>query len=226
MLVSAETLRKWGGPVAVILGGVLLLALSNRSVTSRTGAPILTDGTRYNEALKKSEDLTLDRIHRFDAGESMTPEDKIPLMEAVKLTDGLSLVNPTEFAPYYLSGRLYVMLDDYENADERLHQCLLNGKNLTGKEAQLTLVDAHYLRSIALVGLKQYAAAFDEANRAVVSIPNSPSYLVARGSALLQLSRIPEAKKDIEAALKLDPTHVRALQLQKLLNVPASGKVR
>ncbi len=203
----------------------LLVALSNRSVITGTGVPVLNDGTQYNDALKKSQELSLDRIHRYDAGESMTPEDKVPLMQAVKLTDGLSLVNPTEFGPYYLSGRLYVMLDDYERADERLKQCVINGKNLTSQEAQLTLVDAHYLRSIALVGLKQYKAAFEEANAAATIHPDSPNYLAGRASVYIQMNKIPQAKKDLAAAIKLDPNHIRANQLLKLISsAPKSTK--
>jgi Flp pilus assembly protein TadD len=103
-------------------------------------------------------------------------------------------------------------------AQERYEQCLANvpGQK-TDPVALQTGTEAHYRLSQVQFALANYKVALEEADKAIKAEPDAPRYLSGRANALVQLKRIPEAKKDVKKALELDPTDRVAVGLHKLL---------
>jgi arylsulfatase A-like enzyme/Tfp pilus assembly protein PilF len=66
---------------------------------------------------------------------------------------------------------------------------------------------AHYELGLALVKTGQWEAALPEMQAAVVCTPNSPQLHFYAGAIHLRLKHIPEATREFENSLKLDPDH-------------------
>jgi len=220
--------RKAVVPVVAITALALVVLLSNRPAVSPEGVPIVGNGDQYADVLSQVKQLTEGPIRKSNMGEPLSPEELVDLRHAAGLVDSLNAFQPTIFAPYLLAAKVYQLLGKTETAEQRVRQSILNGNAelkacLDNKdirradEVRLTLTEAHYVRSVLLVQMREYSIALDEANAVIESVPNSPTYLSARASALVQLNRVAEAKRDIAAALKLDPNHKTSLALKQLI---------
>jgi len=206
-----------------------MLFLSNRPHVSSDGIEIFNNDSEYKIAVDKAKDLVEKPLERYDSGETLTAAELSALEEGAKLYEAANRFRPTDVMPYFMAGKTYQALGENEVAEERSRQAIYNGQaslesmRSTGdpkqiSAIQLTLADAHYIRSMALFGMKDFDGARDEADQATRMNPNAPAYHVAAARAYLELRQLPTASAEIKIALSLDPNNKLAKQLAKLIN--------
>ena len=214
----------WAAPVAfvAVLGAAMFL--SNQTARLPNGeAPIASDQD-YTEAMTKVEDLSQDRIKAYDAGRPLTPDDLKRLREAGVLTDRMAAYAPLMASLFFLSGKIHHVLGEDTVAEERFRQCTLGidqqAKAQSSNAANLvaTGAEANYQLSMLLLVRRDLKGALAAADTAVRTVPQSSYYLTARASALNELRRTAEAKKDLQQALALDPNNRRAAALLRLIS--------
>jgi tetratricopeptide (TPR) repeat protein len=195
-----------------------LLLLSYRPVKTPDGLDIITNIETYNTSLKQAEALSKTSFEASDRGQDLTPAQNADLLKAAKIFDAMNVFLPAKVGPYLGAGKAYMILGDNERADERLRQCMSNAQYDQSDAGKATVIEAEYLLSLVRGLENDWKTAYDLANDAAKSVPNSAYYLAARASANLQLKRVKEAKADLAKALMIDPTNRKALQLQLLIS--------
>lgn len=222
--MSARKYPQWLPPIAFVAVLGLALVFSNQAPKTPTGdTPIVSDA-EYLEATAKMEELSRDRLRDLDAGKTLTPDDLAKLREASDLLDRMNRYVPTKSGLHFLSGKIHFALGEDQIATERFRQCVLVAPQevalspAAAQEIRLTAAEANYQLSLLLLVQRDIKGAYEAANEAVKTVPNSPNYLTARASALNELRRTAEAKRDLEAALKLDPNHARAKTLLRFIS--------
>lgn len=221
--MSARKYPKWLPPVAFV--GILGIALvfSNQAPELPGGGVAISSDAEYQDAKIKMEELTKGRLQALDAGKTLSPEDLKKLREASEILDRMNLYSPLKSGLHFLSGKIHLALGEDQIASERFRQCAFVATNEIAIEPQntlpikLTAAEASYQLSMLLLVQRDLPGAFKAADEAVKTVPQSPNYLVARGSALNELRRPAEAKRDLLAALKLDPNNSRAKGILRLL---------
>ena len=217
----------WVIPVAVTAILALILFVSNQPIVGAEGRPLVTSIDDYrrfsDQALADSQEI----LAKWDRGETVTQEERVKLQGALEKYDAMSDFNPTGFEPYYVSGKINLILDRPDRADSRIRQSINNGLELLRRASpekdpervkvlKLTLAEAHYVNSRVQFKLGNFKEAETEAAAAATEVPTAPVYWWALGSALVELGKVPEARIAVENALKLDPTYKPALQLKQL----------
>lgn len=212
--------------VAAFLIAALLIFLSGRQTTTPEGLPLISTREEFETTLRRVVDGTKGILETWDRQGSITDAERKELRESARLCESLRYTAPENYLVHMLSAKIYLALGEQQLALERIRQCLNNIPIQTDpsikEEVRLTEIEARYVLSLVLVSLGDYEQAYREANAAAEAIPSSANYLAARASALVQLKRLNEARRDVEAALRLDPEHTRSLQLRRLL-VNAGG---
>ena len=205
------------------MGCVTCILLAGCGEDSPTEVPVIGHGGEYTQALAKAEELSKVGLEKINRDEELTAEDKQNLVAAASQFQGLVRYQPNLFAPYLALGMIERGLGNLEAAERDIKQCLLNIPASNEQAIQETAAEAHYQLSRVYFDQGKYDISLAEASTASETVDNNPNYLVGQASALAQLNRIPEAKKLLAKALKLDPEHRRAKGLNKLLNRPAGA---
>lgn len=222
MSANVSASRKWAVPIALAAGFALILVLSNRPVKTPDGLDVIDNPDAYNAVVKKAEQLSRPIFEAADRGESLTEQQKADLRQSIRYFDEMDVYQPTRVGAFIGAGKAFQLLGDFEQADERLRQCISNAQYDQTTTGKLTVIEAQHLLSEVRGMQGKWKDAFDLADQTIKAMPNSAVYLGTRASAEIQLNRIPEAKADIVKALVLDPTNRRVLDLQRLLQ--SSGK--
>lgn len=222
--MRTRKLPAWLPPVAFV--GVLgaALFLSNQTAPLPSGDVPIGNDAEYTEAMARMEGLSRDRIKAADAGETLTPDDLAKLREASRITDRMAAYAPLMASLFFISGKIHHVLGEDQVAEERFRQSALgidkqikaqpsDAANLTATGAE-----ANYQLSILLLPKRDLKGALAAAEAAVKMVPQSSSYLTARASALNELRRTDEAKRDLQKALALDPANRRAAALLRLIS--------
>ncbi|GEM_PF-5805638 len=206
-----------------VLAIAIFLSAQSPSLPNGAGAAIV-DGPSFEAAREKMSGLALDRIRAYDGGAQPSPEDLKKLREGSDILDRMIQFAPAISANYFLSGKLHSILGETSIAIERYRQCAFTSVN----EALLRPQDASAIKgaaaqancelSILLLGQNDKQGAFEAADEAVQGYPDTPDFLIARASALNELRRVPEAKKDLEHALKIDPNNTKAKSLLRFIS--------
>ncbi len=197
----------------------LCLFLIGCTSNDPTDVPVIGHGGEYNIALSKAEELSKGPLAKLANDEELTEADKQSLIGASAQFQGIIDYRPTAFAPHLANGMIYRALGNLEKAEQHLKQCIVNIPATEDTVILDTSAEAHYQLSRVYFDQEKYEDALAEASSAVQTTPENPSYLTARASALAQLDQLSEAKKDLNAALALDPKHKRANGLKKLLRL-------
>ncbi|MFZ4508062.1 MAG: tetratricopeptide repeat protein [Fimbriimonas sp.] len=217
-------LRRFVWPIVVVLAGALLMLVSNQGVVKTPdGLTVIKNTEQYRLALEKARSLSESEFKAAENDDELTQAQLSNLRQAAALFDAMSAFAPEKLGPYAAAGKAYQILDDHDQAIQRLRQCLANRKIDNSEEARLTSVEAHYLLSISYLAKGNYTDALTEATLAVKEIPNAPNYHWGRASCLVQLKRTPEAIKELDAAIALDPNHKRSLALLKMIEPKPKG---
>lgn len=210
--------KAWVG-LAVFLGIGAVVLLSNRTGEIRTpeGLPVIADQESYNQALKKSHELSAPALQAYVEGKPLTAKQVQSIRESVVLFDAMDLFRPTEFTSFFLCGNAYAALGEYEKADERFRQGISNAQGKTDPAVVAAVADAHHERSIILSKLNRYQDAFNEAELAIKLEPVSAVYFANHAQCALQLGNKQTARIDLKTALALDPNNHLAQMLSKVV---------
>ena len=125
---------------------------------------------------------------------------------------------------FFISGKVHRILGEDEVAEQMFRQCVLGIDRQTTDQPQnavalrATGAEAAYQLSLLRFDRHDYRDALEQATIAVKAEPQSSLYHTALGSALTQLRRTEEAKKELGIALRLDPRNARAAGLLRLLS--------
>ena len=226
--VEKPKIPGWAIPVAITAVIAILLFVSNQPIVGTEGRPLVTSTDVYrqfsDQALADSKDI----LAKWDRGETVTQEERLKLQGALEKYDAMSDFNPVGFEPYYVSGKINLILDRPDRADSRIRQSIINGldalrRTSPVKDAErvkvlkLTLAEAHYVNSRVQFKLGNFKDAETEAAAAASEVPTAPVYWWALGSALVELGKVPQAKIAVENALNLDPSFKPAQQLKQLI---------
>ena len=211
---------------------VVALVLAAIVVFSRPGAPgakNISNNAQMKEAVKQVTALSGPQIEKYDLGGTLTEKDLSDLRAAIPFYRQLSQFEPNNWHPYFAMGKIYHIFGEDENAEPMFNECL----KLVDQEKNPQLIKfAHNTAVETIYQLSEIAQkkgdaqeAYRLADKAAKEVPNSPPYRTQRASALIELRRIDEAKKELAAALKLDPNYPKAITLAKfLLSAPATKK--
>ena len=200
-----------------------VLVVSNQTAPLPDGGEAILNDAQYQSGVEKMQSLSEDRIRSFDAGETLTTDDKAKLREAGTLLDRLNAYAPLMASLYFISGKIHHILGEDEVAEQMFRQCTLGipkqaaaqpdnapTLNATGAEAAFQL-------SELLVVRRDFKGALEQADAAVAGVPQSSPYHTARASALNELRRTAEAKAELRKALALDPANARAARLLRFI---------
>ena len=212
----------------VALAGVL--AVSNRTAPLPQGGAAILSDSEYQSGVEKMQDLSESRIRASDAGEKLTADDKAKLREAGKLVDRLNTYAPLMASLFFVSGKIHHILGEDEVAERMFRQCVLGSPAQATAQAanaptiNATAAEAAYQLSLLLLARGDVKGALEQADYALGIVPQSSLYHTARGSALNELRRVPEATKELQQALALDPSNARAASLLKFIEEDAKSK--
>lgn len=179
--------------------------------------PVIGQGGDYNKVLAEAESLSKVGLQKIANDEELTARDRKDLTAAAAQFQGLVAFEPTKFAPYLALGMIYRGLGNLEEAERMLKQCVNNIPKSTDPAIIQTAAETKSQLSKALLAQGKSEDALTEANLAVETDRQNPSYLVTRASALIELKRMEEAKADLEEALRMDPSLTRASGMLKLI---------
>ena len=214
---------KWLAPVAFVGFLALALLLSNQPAPAPYGGTMITSDAEYEATKAKMEDLSLKRLQAYQSGQKLSEDDLKALRQAGDMVDKMILYSPVLTGLQFLSGKIHHVLGEDTIAADRFKQCTLIADNeisqhLNEKAAiSQTAAECGYQLSQLQLLKGQIKEALASAEAAVKAVPNSADYLTARASALNELRRTDEAKKDLTLALKLDPSNSRARGLLRLI---------
>jgi tetratricopeptide (TPR) repeat protein len=224
--LSDRKYPKWLAPVAFVGFLALALLLSNQPAPAPQGGAMITNDAEYDAAKAKMEDLSLKTLQAYQAGQKLSEDDLKKLREAGEIVDKMILYSPVLTGLQFLSGKIHHVLGEDTIAADRFEQCTQVAANEIAQHpnektaiGQTAAECGYQLSQIQLLRGK-IKEALAQADAAVKAVPNSPDYLTARASALNELRRTDEAKKDLAQALKLDPSNARARGLLRLISQP------
>lgn len=197
----------------------LCLLLIGCGSSDPTDVPVIGHEGEYKIALSKAEELSKGPLAKLVNDDELSEADKQSLIGASAQFQGIINFRPHAFAPHLANGMIYRALGNLERAEQHLKQCIVNIPATNEEVIRDTSAEAHYQLSRVYFDQEKYENALAEASAAVETSANNPNYLTARASAFAKLDQLPEAKKDLNAALALDPEHKRAKGLKKLLKL-------
>lgn len=216
---------RWVWPAVGVAVLAVALLLSNQTTTlPQSGSTAIMSDDEYVAAFKKADELSTSRIQAFEANQPLTADDKAKLREAGDLIDRIDAYKPQRASIFFASGQIHHILGEDDVAEERFRQCVLGTERQALDESQYagiirgTGAEAGYQLSLLLVNRRDFKGALEQADFAVKLDPQKAKYHTARASALNELRRTDEAKKELKIALALDPNDDRAKGLLHLLS--------
>ena len=227
--MRTKRLPNWAPPVAFIVALAAVLAVSNRTAPLPQGGAAILNDSEYQSGVDRVQSLSEARIRASDAGETLTADDKAKLREAGELVDRLNAYAPLMASLYFISGKIHHILGEDEVAEQMFRQCVLGSPAQAAAQPanaptiNATGAEAAYRLSILLLARGDVKGALEQADYALGVVPQSSLYHTARGSALNELRRTPEAKTELQQALALDPNNSRAASLLKFIEEDAKA---
>ena len=214
--------RYW--PLVAIGAIALTLFFSNQTAPYTDGGQAITNDAQYQAGLTKVQGLTQAQIVAYDKGQALTADDKAKLREAQGVIDRMNAFLPRIAGLYFLSGKIHHIFGEDQVAEERFLQCTLNAPTDAAANPadavaiRATAAEAAYQLSLLLLARRDSKGALEQADAAVEAVPQSSLYHTARGSALNELRRTEEAKRELKIALTYDPSNARAASLLRFIS--------
>ena len=208
----------------------LVLVVSNQTAPLPQGGTAILNDSEYQSGVEKMQALSEERIRSFDAGEPLTADDKAKLREAGVLVDRLNTYAPLMASLYFISGKIHHILGEDEVAEQMFRQCVLGSPAQAAAQPanamtiNATGAEAAYQLSLLLLARGDVKGALEQADNALAVVPQSSLYHTARGSALNESRRIPEALEELKQAVALDPSNTRASSLLRFIQSDAKGE--
>jgi tetratricopeptide (TPR) repeat protein len=221
-LSDKKPFRYW----PLVFVGVLAVALllSNGTARLPNGDEAIISAAQYDQVAKEVRELTLESIEKTEKGENLSENELSHLRKASRLIDRMNKFEPTLSTNHFLQGKIHLLLNEPTLAEDEFKQCVLlapgnaSARPTDAQAIQATAAEAHYQLSQLLLARNHKDLAFQAANEAVKIVPQSSNYWTARASALNELRKAAEAKKDLQTALKLDPNNARAKSLLSFIS--------
>lgn len=210
----------------LVAGFAIVILLSNHAKDTHTpeGTGIVADESSYENTIANAYAFATDPLKRYEDGAALTPDDVDKLHQAVNAINEANYYKPKAVKPFMLSGMIYLALGDDQKAIEKLQQGIKNiGDDHTAENAMAAII-AHDQLSQCYFAQGDFQKAYMEARVASEASPANPAFLVDRAKAALQLKFNLEARQEVAAALKLDPTYKPAIFLGKYLAGPKGLK--
>ncbi|HVL40186.1 MAG TPA: tetratricopeptide repeat protein [Fimbriimonadaceae bacterium] len=200
----------------------ILLAGCGSDTGGRGDIPIIRSPNEYNDANARSAELWQGAAADLQANGELSEQSVKDLREAARLFEGMIAYEPTLISSHSGLGQIYHMLGEYEKAIASLKQAVALPARETPERVALVSQSLH-LMSLCHMQLRQYDEALKAAEQAMILVPDHPDYMAAAASAHLQLGNVGQARKFVDAALKVDPANSAARGLDKLLKASAEG---
>lgn len=185
--------------------------------------PVYRTQSEANRGFADAAEQSIQPLKDFFAGDKLGKPQVAALGHARRFLKGVVAFDPNSFATFVAVGRISLALEDYPEAERYLREAVRLAPNPPTGDWKQIEAETHYLLSRTLYQTRAYAAAIDEADLAITLAPDNPDNLVARASALLQVGKVDEAKKDLESALILNPEVPGGQALSKLIENATKG---
>ncbi len=181
--------------------------------------PIYRTVDDYNQALAQVEELTKTPFEEMHEGYPVSKNEKEDLRRASRLIEGLIAFKADTYGLYILKGLSLRGLDDDKGAEIAFKQGLaLAPESLTADDYD-ALGRIHDELALLYEARNDFAQAEIHADKAVEMLKTEPSILTDAAGVKLQLKKLSDARKLIDAALKEQPQYKRALDLKKLIDM-------
>ncbi|HEY0867711.1 MAG TPA: tetratricopeptide repeat protein [Fimbriimonas sp.] len=213
--------RRYLVPVLVVAALAAAVFLGTRG----EGGQIGSESEFARELLRLEEDA-IPLLAKIDETQGEVSEaDRKELESFHPRLERLLRYRQDSIAAAFLAGKVNLVLGNHLTAEKWLQQAVRNAEprqhNLDVADTRL---EAYRLLSVLYLNQNEYDQAFKAADAAVKGRPNNPEHRIARASALVQLNRTEEARKDLQAALQLDPANERARGLIAFLGAETPPK--
>lgn len=211
--------------IAVSIAVVLALFAYNKfapAPVDAAGNPIVTNADQYAETLDHAEKLSEQHLLDADQGKEMSDSAVKDLQKAAGMFDSLANFQTTNIAPYLGAGKCYQVLGNDEAAVKRFQQGLATVPPDPIAAVLDTEIETYYLLSKSLFNLKDYPNSLKAVDSAIKLFPRSPIYLSQRARIYIQQHQYVEAARDLNDAIRIDPSYKLAQGLLKLIGISAS----
>jgi len=185
---------------------------------SQSGDVVIRNDAEFVGINKQVLQLSERPIAKFDANQPLDPSDIEDLKKALKLIDGMIAYSPENFSLYLNAGTFNIALEDGPAAVAKFEAFQQYIPKDLKPELKPLVTNGFYQFAIALFSVQRYADADLAITRALQDEPKNSKFLALRGSIRVQDKRFAEGRKDLEMALKINPSSKRAAELLKLLD--------
>ena len=198
--------------------------------TDPNGMPVITSVDEYKDILNQAN-LTFGElvVKKVDLGQSLSEQENKDLRRASRQFEELKEYDPTKMGPCFASGRIHLVLNENQMAQEEFQQAIedaaLNKDTQKADEVKRLKADCELFLATSYFNQNLFGEAIPPLDDAIKSYPKGADLRVARARARIQLKNIPGAKEDLEVAIKAqpvngaaDPNVDRAKFLLKFLN--------
>jgi len=217
----------------VFVGFVALLLLSNRPGTTVDGKMVVTSVDQYKTVRDEALQIATGPLQKVELGQTLEPSDVEELRRAAELYEALNHFNPSTIEPFFVLGRVYLELNEVDQALTNLNQAMLNVPEALRKARddndepraraiQLTLYEIHNQRAQTFLKRGEPEKAVTDAEIACQYVPESPAYRTTLAAALAKVGDLEAAKEELQEALRLDPQYPRAKALDAELKASRS----
>lgn len=181
------------------------------------GTRLIRDGAEYQAVLAQVHEETKVAFASMRNGKELSPEESQALYDADQDLDALIAFAPDRYGLHILKSLVQRGLGKPEAARRSLEQALVLAPKEPTDDDRAALSQAHTQLSADAFEGKDYALAAEHAREATLLAPEDPEAHANLASALIQLQKLPEARKALARALELDPGFERARQMLRLV---------
>lgn len=199
--------------IAIVALGLLLAACSRR----KSGAPASNPTDRHNQLFKEGSDLISPYmpLHGVEPKDASTKKAQQEIRTGIDKLKQVVVLNPQNWAAYWVMGKAYQALGDNQNAYESF-------KASWGIHKENADVAREYM--FECLNLGKGAEGVTLAEQALNLEPNEPGLIANYALALLIDGQFEAAEKQVQRSLQIDNTDKVTKDLQKIIGEVKSGQ--
>jgi tetratricopeptide (TPR) repeat protein len=208
--------------LAAVLVSIALFGCSGGPAEEQ--APIIRTGSEFEQVVAECQGLSQEPLKRYDAGEQLGETELKNLRKAQVKFEGVIGYRPQNPGLHLGLGKIHQVFEEHEAAIRNFDEGASYIVDVKNDVDALTLSEFYYQAARSYEALNRYDAVLEMAAKALEIDPTNPNILAVRASGYIQTNQVIEAKLDLKKALAADPTHKRALQLKKFLELSEQPK--